>query len=133
SLATVSCPTGGSITVASPIAGSVQSLLNAAASDGVPLCGGGYRSSQGQIETRKNNCGTSYYAIYEMPASQCSPPTARPGQSMHEQGRAIDFTYQGRVIGSRSGPAWNWMSANANSYGLYNLPSEPWHWSTTGG
>ena len=51
---------------------------------------------------------------------------------MHERGLAIDFTYNGRIIGSRSGPAWSWLSANAASYGLYNLPSEPWHWSTTG-
>ncbi len=25
-----------------------------------------------------------------------------------------------------------WLAANASSYGFYNLPSEPWHWSTTG-
>lgn len=132
SLSSVSCPSGGSITVASSIAGSLQSLLNAASSAGVSMCGGGYRSSQGQVETRRNNCGTSNYDIYEKPASQCSPPTARPGQSMHEQGIAVDFTYNGRVISSRSSPAFQWMSRNAGSYGFYNLPSEPWHWSTNG-
>ena len=41
---------------------------------------------------RRANCGSSNYAIYQMPASACSPPTARPGTSMHEQGLAIDFT-----------------------------------------
>ena len=133
SLSSVSCPSGGSITVASSIAGSLQSLLNAAASDGIMMCGGGYRSSQGQIETRRNNCGTSDYAIYEMPASECSPPTARPGTSMHEQGLAVDFTCNGgRAISSRSSPCYQWMSGNASSYGFYNLPSEPWHWSTNG-
>ena len=25
-----------------------------------------------------------------------------------------------------------WMKANAGQYGFYNLPSEPWHWSTNG-
>ena len=25
------------------------------------------------------------------------------------------------------------LADNAASYGLFNLPSEPWHWSTTGG
>ena len=133
SLSSVSCPSGGSITVASSIAGSLQSMLNAAASDGVLLCGGGYRSSQGQIETRRNNCGSSSYAIYDMPASQCSPPTARPGTSMHEQGIAVDFTCnRGGVIGSRSSPCFQWLDGNASSYGFYNLPSEPWHWSTNG-
>ena len=87
--------------------------------------------SDGQIQTRMNNCGTSYYAIYEMPASQCHPPTARPGQSMHERGLAVDFTCNGGgVIGSHSSPCFQWLAANASGYGFYNLPSEPWHWST---
>ncbi len=51
---------------------------------------------------------------------------------MHEQGRAIDFTSNGSLIRSRSNRAFVWLSANAARYGLYNLPSEPWHWSTNG-
>jgi LAS superfamily LD-carboxypeptidase LdcB len=133
SLSSVSCPSGGSITVASSIASSLQSLLNAASSDGVSLCGGGYRSSAGQIEARRNNCGTSDYAIYDMPPSQCSPPTARPGQSMHERGLAVDFTCNGGgAISSRSSPCFQWLAGNAGGYGFYNLPSEPWHWSSNG-
>lgn len=124
---------GSGIWVHSSIADNIRRLLADASAAGVPLAGGGYRDPAGQIAVRKNNCGTSNYAIYEMPASSCRPPTARPGTSMHEQGKAIDFTYNGRIIGSRSGAAWNWLSANAGNYGLYNLPSEPWHWSTTGG
>lgn len=132
-LGTASCASGGRITVAASIAGSLQSLLNAAAAAGVNLCGGGYRDSAGQIATRRNNCGTSYYAIYQMPSSQCSPPTAPPGTSMHERGLAIDFTCNGGgVIGSRSSPCFQWLASNAASYGLYNLPSEPWHWSSNG-
>ena len=124
---------GNGIWVHQSIVGNVSRLLSAASAAGVPLAGGGYRDPSGQIAVRKNNCGTSDYAIYQMPASQCRPPTARPGTSMHERGLAIDFTYNGRIIGSRSGPAWTWLKANAASYGLYNLPSEPWHWSTSGG
>ena len=67
------------------------------------------------------------------PPSSCSPPTARPGTSLHEQGLAIDFTNNGRLITSRSDPAFQWLAANAGGYGFRNLPSEPWHWSTTGG
>lgn len=133
SLGSAACASGGSITVATSIAGSLQSLMNAAASSGVNLCGGGYRDSAAQIATRRNNCGTSYYAIYQMPSSQCSPPTAPPGTSMHERGLAVDFTCNGGgVISSRSSPCFQWLASNASSYGLYNLPSEPWHWSSNG-
>jgi peptidoglycan hydrolase CwlO-like protein len=133
SLSSVSCPSGGSITVASSIADNLQALLNAASSAGVSMCGGGYRSSEGQIETRRNNCGTSYYDIYQKPAGDCSPPTARPGQSMHEQGLAVDFTCNGGgAITSQSSPCFRWLDNNAGRYGFYNLPSEPWHWSSNG-
>jgi LAS superfamily LD-carboxypeptidase LdcB len=131
-LATVTCPAGGSITVAGSIAGDVQALLDAAAADGISLCGGGYRSPEEQIQLRMEHCGTSDYAIYQMPASQCDPPTARPGSSLHEQGLAIDFTCDGGSVVDYGDACWNWLEASANSYGLYNLPSEPWHWSVDG-
>jgi hypothetical protein len=131
-LATVTCPVGGSITVAGSISGNVQALLNDAAAAGVMLCGGGYRDPQEQVQLRMAHCGTSNYAIYEMPASQCSPPTAIPGTSMHEQGLAIDFTCNGGGAVSTGDECWDWLQANAVGYGLYNLPSEPWHWSTNG-
>jgi LAS superfamily LD-carboxypeptidase LdcB len=131
-LADVTCPGGGTITVAGSIGSSVQALLDAAAADGVVLCGGGYRDPQAQIELRMAHCGTSDYAIYEMPSSQCSPPTARPGSSMHEQGLAIDFTCDGGGTVSSGSTCFSWLSDHAAEYGLYNLPSEPWHWSTNG-
>jgi peptidoglycan hydrolase CwlO-like protein len=132
-LATVTCPHGGSVTVAGSIAGNVQALLNAAANDGVSLCAvSGWRSPEEQIELRREHCGSSNYAIYYMPASQCSPPTARPGSSMHERGLAIDFSCNGGGAIRYGNSCWNWLAAHANDYGLYNLPSEPWHWSTNG-
>ena len=51
---------------------------------------------------------------------------------MHERGLAIDFTSGGRTL-TRGSAAYAWLAANAGSFGFYNLPSEPWHWSTTGG
>jgi D-alanyl-D-alanine carboxypeptidase len=51
---------------------------------------------------------------------------------MHERGLAIDFTEGGRTL-TRSSAGYNWLRAHAASYGFYNLPSEAWHWSTTGG
>lgn len=120
------------ITVAAEIAGGLEQLLNAADGAGFSLSGGGYRSSDGQIAARRANCGTSDYDIYEKPASACRPPTARPGTSMHERGLAVDFTSGGSLIRSRSDPAFRWLAANASRFGLYNLPEEPWHWSSNG-
>jgi len=121
------------IVVAASIAGQLEGLLNAASAAGINLSGGGYRDPSAQIAVRRSNCGTSNYAIYEMPASACSPPTARPGASQHERGLAIDFSANGSLIQSRSSAGFQWLAGNAASYGFYNLPSEPWHWSTTGG
>ncbi len=132
SLSSASCPNGGSITVASSIADNLQSLLDAASADGVDMCGGGYRDSDQQVALRRAHCGSSDYDVYDKPSGDCSPPTAPPGASMHEQGLAVDFTYGGRAIGSRSSPAYQWLASNASGYGFYNLPSEPWHWSTNG-
>lgn len=131
-LATASCPAGGSITVAGTIAGQLQALLQAAAGDGVVLCGSGYRDPQEQVELRRQHCGTSSYAVYEAPSSSCSPPTARPGSSMHEQGLAIDFTCDGGGSVQSGSSCFSWLSAHAADYGLLNLPSESWHWSTNG-
>ena len=54
--------------------------------------------------------------------SSCSPPTARPGQSMHERGLAIDFTCGGGGAIGRSSPCFSWLASNAGSYGFINLP-----------
>ena len=121
------------ITVHADIADDVAALIDAASADGISLAGWGYRDTERQIELRIAHCGPTDYDIWVRPASSCSPPTAVPGRSLHEQGRAIDFTVDGRVITSRSTDAFQWLADHAASYGLFNLPSEPWHWSTTGG
>ncbi len=123
----ISLCTVGGITVNCVIRGQLTAMMNAARSSGLVLSGGGYRDPAAQIELRKQHCGTSYYAIYQMSPSACHPPTARPGSSQHEIGLAIDFSPCGR--GSRM---YNWLKANASTFGFYNLPSESWHWSTTG-
>ncbi len=120
------------ITVATRIAGNLDRMLGAADADGVRLSGSGYRSPSGQIAARRRNCGSSEYAIYSKPSGQCRPPTAKPGQSMHEQGLAIDFTYNGSIINSHSNTGYRWLRGNAARFGFYNLPSEAWHWSING-
>lgn len=120
------------IQVARSISAQLASLLAAADGDGARLSGSGYRTSQRQIELRKQNCGKTDYDIWKKPSSQCTPPTAIPGQSMHEQGLAIDFTYNGAGITSRNSPGFLWLQKNASRFGLKNLPSEAWHWSVNG-
>lgn len=122
----------GGIWVHKSIAGQVSGLVAAAKAAGINLSGGGYRDPGEQIALRRAHCGTSEYAIYQMPASQCTPPTAQPGKSMHERGLALDLQSNGRLITSRSDPAFQWLAANAARFGFYNLPSEPWHWSVNG-
>jgi len=124
----ISLATVGGITVAAQIAGQLQALLTAARAGGLNLTGGGYRSASQQITLRQAHCGASYYAIYQMSAGSCHPPTAPPGQSMHEVGLAIDFS----SCGSHSTACYQWLSANASRFGFFNLPSEPWHWSING-
>lgn len=137
-------------TVAASIGPNVARLVTDATAAGHTLGGWAFRSHAAQIRLRKAHCGTSDYAIYRMPSSQCRPPTATPGNSMHETGLAIDFTCGGRRFYGTA--CWDWFRVNirldpgtcqpsptghlfndrANCYGLYNLPSEPWHWSTNG-
>jgi len=114
------------------IAANLKAMIEAAEADGIILRGGGWRDPGAQIRLRRAHCGTSDYAIWEAPASSCSPPTARPGSSYHERGLAIDFTDNGRSINSPNSPAYLWLRRNAADFGFYNLPTERWHWSTTG-
>jgi hypothetical protein len=116
------------ITVSTEIADQLERLLAAAEADGLLLSGYGYRSHDQQIDLRKAHCGSSTYAIYEAPASSCSPPTARPGTSQHEVGLAIDFAN----CSAHSTRCWQWLNTHATAYGFFNLPSEPWHWSVDG-
>ena len=120
------------ITVAASIAGQLNSMLDAASADGYSFGGTGYRSSSGQVAARRAHCGSSQYDIYDKPSGQCHPPTAKPGQSMHERGLAVDFTYNGSIINSHSNAGFKWLAGHASRYGFYNLPSETWHWSING-
>jgi LAS superfamily LD-carboxypeptidase LdcB len=122
----------GGITVDASIADALARLLVAAAADGFVLGGGGYRSADEQIAVRRNNCGPSQYDIWQKPASQCQPPAARPGTSMHERGLAIDFTCNGVLVNSYGSACFAWLRSHALGVGFRNRPGEPWHWSPNG-
>ncbi len=136
----------GALTVNTGIEAEVDRLIADARLHGLDLNGGGFRTNEQQIRLRLTNCDRDHipddphdptdaahvdYVVYSAPAETCSPPTAPPGQSEHQRGLAIDFTESGRLL-TRSSPGYQWLITNAHEYGLFNLPSEPWHWSTTG-
>lgn len=116
------------ITVAASIADQLERMLGAASADGVDFGGSGYRDPSQQQAARRQNCANPDTD----PPSACRPPTARPGSSNHERGLAIDFTVNGQLVRSSSDPGYRWLSARASSFGFYNLPGEPWHWSVDG-
>lgn len=118
--------------VNSVIADNVAGLVATLKAEGFDMGGWGYRSHQEQIDLRRAHCGTSEWAIWQMPSHQCRPPTARPGRSNHEKGLAIDFTESGRLIRSRNTAVFQALRRLAPDFGLKNLPSEPWHWSVDG-
>jgi len=126
------CADGSQIVVDASLGISVQLLVNDAAAAGIGLCGSGFRTYEEQVQLRRQHCGTSDAAVFDAPPSSCSPPTARPGTSNHEDGLAIDFACADGQPMTHASPCYQWLAGNAENYGLYNLPSEPWHWSTTG-
>ena len=125
--ANVELVTVGGISVNVSIGDQVAAMLAAAQADGITLTGWGWRSHERQIELRTQNCADPFTT----PSNQCSPPTATPGNSRHEFGLAIDFHIEGQVIDTDSAE-FAWLSENAADFGLFNLPSEPWHWSDNG-
>jgi len=119
------CDAGG-ITVNAQIAANVLALLNKSSSDGLKLTGGGFRTMKEQEAARaRNGCGAP-----TNPSSDCTGhPVAPPGYSLHQMGLAIDFNN----CSTKSTACHIWLKGNAATYGLFNLPSEPWHWSVDGG
>jgi hypothetical protein len=120
---------GTTIDIRSDLCLNVLQMVEAASSDGVSLNGGGFRTYDEQVALRRSNCGPSNESILKVSPSACRPPTARPGTSNHEDGTAIDF----ENCSARSTACYIWLSTNAARFGFKNLPSEPWHWSTSGG
>jgi len=135
---TTACPEGfidvliggdknNKINVCNSVADELTYMINAAQRAGVILSGSGTRSTADQQALRvAHGC-----ADPALPSTSCNPQTARPGHSMHQAGKAIDFKCSGKQL-TKSDVCYQWLTTNAKTYGFYNLPSEPWHWSTTG-
>lgn len=123
--------------VNSQISGAVTALLETATNQDIDLSGGGYRTMLAQKQARVRSCSDidslTDPDMYSRDAN-CNPLVARPGYSNHQMGLAVDFrcdTSGGNLMRSTD-PCFEWMSLYAESFGLYNLPKEPWHWSIDG-
>ena len=127
--------------VNSQISEAYSRMAQSAHASGISVRGGGFRTMESQIAARqRNGCPD----IYNAPASACRIPTARPGYSNHQMGFAVDMTAipvscpVEVVVGGQdfcqnpSNPTWQWLTSHANQYGLYQLRTEPWHWSVDG-
>ncbi len=123
---------GGTFWACKSISANLKKLIDAAwaTTPQIKLAGGTYRSKQAQESLRSQHCG-GQSAIYNQSA-KCNPPTAYPGTSRHEAGLAIDFTCEGQSIGAQDNKCFVWLKNNAATYKMYNLASEPWHWSYDG-
>ena len=108
-----------------PFKTDVENLIAEAAQLGVTVTlSSGFRTREQQIALRRAHCGTSQYDIYDKPSSQCSPPTARPGTSMHEVGWAVDFTNTDAVIAM--------VESLAPRYRMHRtVAGERWHYEPT--
>ncbi|GID32772.1 M15 family metallopeptidase [Paractinoplanes brasiliensis] len=117
------------ITVHRSVAYAFRRMIDDARANGVVLSGGGFRTKERQIQLRKTNGCPD---VWTAPSSSCRVPTAIPGRSLHELGMAVDITQDGKSL-TRTSTGYKWLIAHAKAYGFVNLPSEPWHWSITGG
>ena len=125
-------------------------LMEAAANDDVNLvpidC---YRTYNQQKAAYNGRCPFTDTTIYEQDpitgdqyevgtktVRVCSgPPTARPGNSNHGWGRAVDFSDGGGELGCRD-RGFIWLQSNASLFGWVHPPwaqcgqatAEPWHW-----
>ena len=114
--------------VASIISARTVAIIKKAKEEGVNLTvGSGFRTYEAQQRLYSLNCR----------AGSCSPPTARPGFSNHEQGIAIDFGLNGSSFCFPGGSTcagnkgYDFMVKYGGDYGFLKLPTEAWHWGMT--
>lgn len=112
--------------VASINAANITNMMKAAKQAGHNFTGSSFRTFEEQKQLRiTNHCPDPINS----PSRDCRPHTAKPGESSHERGLAIDF----RNCNTQSTACYKWLAENAQKYGMYNYEPEPWHWSTSGG
>ena len=111
----------------------LKALVCAARADGIKApqllpTGGlsGFRSPKQQESLRSSSEATHG-------SQNLGKWVAKPGFSAHQSGRAIDFylgipNRRSNVEKLKKRAAYKWMVANAQRFGFYPYPAEPWHW-----
>jgi len=101
--------------LAEPLRSAVLAVLEE--SGGSVTVSSAFRTQAEQAALRRQNCGGTDYDIWERPASECNPATAKPGESQHERGLAVDF-----------GGDLDLAAKLGAKHGLVRtVPKEPWH------
>jgi hypothetical protein len=129
-------------------------MVEAAANDGIRLgnesC---YRSYNQQARAYDRRCPITEVPVFVTDETTgdrvaagtrkmrvCTGPlTARPGESNHGWGRAVDFKDNRNVLTCYD-PEFHWLKLNANRFGWVHPPwahcgmpnQEPWHWEYAG-
>jgi hypothetical protein len=105
--------------LAEPLRSATVALLKEANKNGPRVVVASARRSRSeQIELRRAHCGERDYDVFQKPSMECTPPTARPGESQHELGRAVDF-----------GGDLALVAELAPKHGLVaTVAGEPWHY-----
>jgi LAS superfamily LD-carboxypeptidase LdcB len=104
-----------------------KQVLKEAREAGYPLSlTSAHRTCQEQTQLRNQNCLSPTSAV-----ETCSPPTEKPGDSLHNYGMAVDFKCDGYPIFGNS-PCYTWLKEKAPKFKLKQRVEEPWHWSLTG-
>ena len=146
---TVSLQPFGTVKVDYRISESLQSMIDAAAADGIVItpCSG-YRNVAEQRTLYENKCAEFASQGYAEEAAQiyANQYLQPPGASEHHTGLAVDFLTPGVNALDESfaqSPAYQWLQTNAATYGfIERYPSgkdkytgilwEPWHFRFVG-
>lgn len=123
------CRTEGAI-ASSILAPRILAVVRDAKAQGINLTPGStLRTYEEQVALYNKNCS----------GGGCSPPTAKPGNSNHERGLAVDWQYNGKTLCFKastcpagSNPGYDFLIQNGAKYGFIKLRSEAWHWSMNG-
>ena len=131
-----------------------MALEEHAAEDGIELvarwC---YRNISTQLATYNRNCPLTPVTPVDPDAEveeggeaapvamvrKCRLPTAKPGNSNHGWGRAVDIKTEGRLLGCAA-PEFEWLAQNAHRFGWAHPgwaacgepKEEAWHWEWAG-
>ncbi|MEI6755695.1 MAG: M15 family metallopeptidase, partial [bacterium] len=113
----------GKAVVNSRVSGAVYAMVNAAKQDNVTLeSNSTFRTMAHQQDLCAKNTGCR---------SGDYTKVAKPGNSNHQMGLAIDFSENQQSI-KRGDTSWNWLNSNASKFGYKPYANEAWHWSPTG-